>query len=265
MVPRDSLPSQQHTYPTLLPWCIETQTLSARQARHKHRKRRKVSATDLVLTSYWSFSTKLIRTVFSQRHRFASKATQGHLQPGLDETHLPHMTHGSMRKLLTPSSSSLRCWKNFLLNPQRIIVKDTPILFSRQILPARGLAQVRPEPLSELWFTPSSPVRSPADDLPGGSPQGGNGKDHKPPDERTLKLGKSVQSLTQRTQDIYVTDTVRQLYGLSPRSSQTSSQRRSHQKSCPHQSPCTSSPLLTRTFPPSKGRLLIKLHFGPPL
>jgi hypothetical protein len=64
----------------------------------------------------------------------------------------------------------------------------------RQISPKRYLAQVRPEPISEVWFTASFPRSGPADELLGSSSSGGpNGPDdHKPPDERLLKLGKST-------------------------------------------------------------------------
>lgn len=68
----------------------------------------------------------------------------------------------------------------------------------RQILPKRHLAQVRPEPLSELWFTASSPRFGPADELLGPPPPGKD-NDHQPPDKRLLKLGKSEISLPSRT------------------------------------------------------------------
>ena len=59
----------------------------------------------------------------------------------------------------------------------------------RQVPPRRYLAQVRPEPISEVWFTAASPRFGPADELLGPPP--GNNADHQPPNERLLKLGKS--------------------------------------------------------------------------
>ena len=59
----------------------------------------------------------------------------------------------------------------------------------------RTLAQVRPEPIGELWFTSSAPSRSPADDILNSQPPCPP-KDHKPPDERTLKLGKTLRTLS---------------------------------------------------------------------
>ena len=61
--------------------------------------------------------------------------------------------------------------------------------------PRRNLAQVRPEPLEELWFTSSNPTRSPADDILN-PPNAGPFNDHKPPDERTIKLGKTLRTLS---------------------------------------------------------------------
>lgn len=92
-----------------------------------------------------------------------------------------------MRRSLRPSSS-LHRWKSFVFDTRCLIVESGQFPILHQTLPSRHLAQVRAEPASELWFNPSIPLRSPADDLLG-TP--GDGKDHKPPDERTLKLGKS--------------------------------------------------------------------------
>jgi hypothetical protein len=100
------------------------------------------------------------------------------------------LTVASMRKLSAPASSFFR-WKSFVVNTHRLIVRGPHIPALQQLLPSRHLAQVRTEPLSEVWFTPASPRRSPADDLLG---YPGNGSDHKPPDDRILKLGKSEQS-----------------------------------------------------------------------
>jgi hypothetical protein len=94
-----------------------------------------------------------------------------------------------MRKLSTPASSFFR-WKSFVVNTHRLIVRRPPVTSLQQLLPSRHLAQVRTDPLSELWFTPSSPRRSLSEDLLG---HPGNESDHKPPDERTLRLGKSEQ------------------------------------------------------------------------
>ena len=99
------------------------------------------------------------------------------------------LTIASMRKLSTPVSSFFR-WKSFVVNTHRLLAEGPPTVALQQFLPARHLAQVRTDPLLGVWFTPSSPSKSPADDLLG-SP--GHGCDHKPPDERTLRLGKSEQ------------------------------------------------------------------------
>lgn len=98
------------------------------------------------------------------------------------------LTIASMRKLSKPALSFR--WKSFVVNTHRLIAQAPPTAALQQFLPARHLAQVRTDPLSELWFTPSSPGKSPADDLLGSQ---GSGCDHKPPDERTLRLGKSEQ------------------------------------------------------------------------
>lgn len=94
-----------------------------------------------------------------------------------------------MRKLPPSSTSRLLRWRS----PQPIVhhwlaSEETA---ASQPSSRRSLAQVRPEPLDEIWFTSSAPRRSPADDLLGSTATGPNG-DHKPPDERTLKLGKSM-------------------------------------------------------------------------
>lgn len=99
------------------------------------------------------------------------------------------MTSGLMRTISTPNTSFLR-WKSFLVHTHRLLVAPVPAL--RQRPQSRSLAQVRPEPFSELWFAPSSPSRGPADELLGPSTGlAADGGDHKPPDERILKLGKS--------------------------------------------------------------------------
>ena len=105
-------------------------------------------------------------------------------------------TLGSMRKLRTPNApSSLLSGRSFVLNTHRQLFEHEPTLSLQALLPSRSLAQVRQEPFSDLWFTPSRPARSPADDLLGNNGRPGNG-DHRPPDERTLKLGKSLLYLS---------------------------------------------------------------------
>lgn len=112
------------------------------------------------------------------------------------------MTTGQMRTVWTTSPAALPRWKRLL----RILTRPNPSLSSLSSLsslPIRSLAQVRSEPFSELWFTaavPATAARRPPSDLQCGpfvrseSIHGGpsNGGDHKPPDERTLKLGQSV-------------------------------------------------------------------------
>ncbi|KAK5038246.1 hypothetical protein LTS07_001716 [Exophiala sideris] len=73
-----------------------------------------------------------------------------------------------------------------------------------QVLPRRYLAQVRPEPISDLWFTAASPRLGPADELLGPSTPGNN-EDHKPPDQRLLKLGKTLRTLSPLLPDILTT------------------------------------------------------------
>ncbi|KAL8848531.1 MAG: hypothetical protein Q9198_011186, partial [Flavoplaca austrocitrina] len=125
------------------------------------------------------------------------------------------MTTGQMRTVWTTSPAALPRWKRLL----RILTRPNPSLSP---LPIRSLAQVRSEPLSELWFTAAVPVngaRRPASDLDCGSfvrsesINGGpsNRGDHKPPDERTLKLGQSVatEALSSSTQPTHNTITAR--------------------------------------------------------
>jgi Mitochondrial protein up-regulated during meiosis len=108
-----------------------------------------------------------------------------------------------MRKLSTPTlAHRLLQWRCSLPLTQRLLAHDD-LHHLQQAPPRRGLAQVRPEPLGELWFTSSNPVRSPADDLLN-SPQPGNG-DRKPPDERTLKLGKTLRTLSPLLPNILTT------------------------------------------------------------
>ncbi|EXJ61014.1 hypothetical protein A1O7_05167 [Cladophialophora yegresii CBS 114405] len=74
----------------------------------------------------------------------------------------------------------------------------------RQVLPRRNLAQVRPDPISEVWFTAASPRYGPADELLGPPRPGGN-DDHKPPDERLIKLGKTLRTLSPLLPNILTT------------------------------------------------------------
>lgn len=90
-----------------------------------------------------------------------------------------------MRTVSTFSPAAIPRWKRLL----QILSRPNPS--------SRTLAQVRSEPFSELWFTATAPARLPAksDGLlqVDGHIQGNGspGGDHKPPDERTLKLGQS--------------------------------------------------------------------------
>lgn len=109
------------------------------------------------------------------------------------------MTSRPMRKLLGPApyQSSVSRWTCTspikAQIPRRCRSTTSGSSSLRPVLSKRHLAQVRPEPISELWFTASSPRVGPADELLGKPPSGGNGgQDHKPPDQRLLKLGKST-------------------------------------------------------------------------
>lgn len=130
----------------------------------------------------WNFPAQLSPLAQSRRTR-----PSDYLSLCANASAAGELTIASMRKLSTPASSFFR-WKSFVLNTHRFVLRTPPVAILQQFLPSRHLAQVRTEPLSEVWFTPSSPRRSPADDLLGFP---GNGSDYKPPDERTLRLGKS--------------------------------------------------------------------------
>ncbi|KIW99387.1 uncharacterized protein Z518_11375 [Rhinocladiella mackenziei CBS 650.93] len=76
----------------------------------------------------------------------------------------------------------------------------------RKVFPKRYLAQVRSEPISEVWFTASAPKSGPADELLGTTPPRSNGtQDHKPPDERLLRLGKTLRRLSPLLPNILTT------------------------------------------------------------
>lgn len=109
------------------------------------------------------------------------------------------MTVTPMRPLSTISTAALSPWKRLL----RIFGSRPDQNLS--LLPIRTLAQVRSESLSELWFTAAVPAgstpRTQAQQELGAGPfvrldgiNGGGlpGGDQKPPDERTMKLGKSM-------------------------------------------------------------------------
>jgi hypothetical protein len=114
------------------------------------------------------------------------------------------MTRGSMRKITTLSSSSLastatptqsacvrRIWRT---RPTRTATRLSTI-------PRRSLAQIRPEPLHELWFTSSAPGSSPSTPLSYDAPEppaagSKNNRDHSKPSERTLALGKTLRVLS---------------------------------------------------------------------
>ncbi|KAL2393936.1 hypothetical protein ABEF93_000736 [Exophiala dermatitidis] len=126
------------------------------------------------------------------------------------------MTSRPVRKLRTaaprPSSSLASRWA--ALHPpvrtgglSRSRSTTTPGPSPRQVLSKRHLAQVRPEPISEVWFTSSCPKPSPADDLLGPSTPGNNkgAQDHQPPDERLVRLGKTLRTLSPLLPDILTT------------------------------------------------------------
>lgn len=103
------------------------------------------------------------------------------------------MTAAQMRTVSTSSPAAISRWKRLL----QILSRPNPGF------PSRTLAQVRSESFSELWFTAAAPARVSArtalTDGPfvrlDGQTQGNGlpGGDHKPPDERTVKLGQSMR------------------------------------------------------------------------
>src|ERR1700761_4202030 len=110
------------------------------------------------------------------------------------------MTSGPMRNLpIAPKCAALasrwaptRPFRLYVQRRSRSSSPGSPNL--RQVLPKRHLAQVRLEPITEVWFTAAPPRCGPAEDLLGPQRPGDNG-DHKPPDERLIKLGKSTRGL----------------------------------------------------------------------
>jgi hypothetical protein len=90
-------------------------------------------------------------------------------------------------RTLTPKSP------NRLALPKAVVKAQTLSHATAQPVQTRGLANVRDHReynSSELWFTPAKPHLLPAEGP-------GSGLDHKPPDERTLKLGKSMYRTSQ--------------------------------------------------------------------
>ncbi|KAK5071693.1 hypothetical protein LTR51_006174 [Lithohypha guttulata] len=122
------------------------------------------------------------------------------------------MTVTPMRPLSTISTAALSPWKRLL----RIFGSRPDQNLS--LLPIRTLAQVRSESLSELWFTAAVPAGSTPrtqaqqelgagpfvrlDGINGGRSPGG---DQKPPDERTMKLGKTLRTLSPLLPNILTT------------------------------------------------------------
>lgn len=106
-----------------------------------------------------------------------------------------------MRRLTRSSSASLR-WKSIIDQNQRLLVHQNEKHSSGRLLPKRNLARVRSEPLSELWFTSSLPQFRESEGLtnPFNSPNIDDG--HKPPDERTIRLGKSKLCCVQKYNDM---------------------------------------------------------------
>jgi hypothetical protein len=109
------------------------------------------------------------------------------------------MTSRPMSKLSTAAACSSASATRLISPPVRTTISrrckstTTGNTLPRQVLSRRHLAQVRPEPISELWFTSSFPRTGPEDELLGSSTsRPGGAQDHKPPDERLIKLGKSM-------------------------------------------------------------------------
>ncbi|ETN43873.1 uncharacterized protein HMPREF1541_11004 [Cyphellophora europaea CBS 101466] len=104
------------------------------------------------------------------------------------------MTSVPMRKLPAPSvarTTLSRTLQSQSWRPSHI--PPSP----RSNPPSRALAQVRPEPLHELWFTSSAPRQSPSSSVlsENHGPDSTN-SDHPPPSERTLALGRTLRTLS---------------------------------------------------------------------
>jgi hypothetical protein len=166
---------------------------------------------------------------------------------------------GQMRKLSTPNASFLR-WKSLIIHTHRLLVAPTPAL--RQLPQTRSLAQVRSELFSDLWFTPSSPARGPADELlnPSGGPAG-DGGDHKPPDERILKLGKSECALQRSNTGGHTSDCL-QHFELYLHCFPISSRRLCRRRYSPLRYPCTCFPPRIPICLLSRDEWHIERHYG---
>lgn len=116
------------------------------------------------------------------------------------------MRIAQMRTVSTASPAALSRWKRLF----RLLSRPGANPF---VPTSRNLAQVRSESFSELWFTAAVPAKvstgtnyniesGPFVRSEGISSIGGNGNDHKPPDERTVKLGKSVLLLKTAKDDM---------------------------------------------------------------
>ncbi|KIW28962.1 uncharacterized protein PV07_04813 [Cladophialophora immunda] len=118
------------------------------------------------------------------------------------------MTSGPMRKLPTTPKCAAPAsrWASSYPNQAQLLRRHRSTASGgaslRQVLPKRHLAQVRPEPISEVWFTSTSPRTGPEDDLLGPPTPGNNNNDHKPPDERLIRLGKTLRILSPLLPDI---------------------------------------------------------------
>ena len=99
----------------------------------------------------------------------------------------------------------------------------------------------------DVCFTSTSPAAYPVD-VPG------NGSDHTPPDERTLKLGKSMPLIAFVFPNLLLTRHAVQLFAFSNSASQPSSRTRCRRRSYRLKSLSNSSPQHIRTYPPSRAR-----------
>jgi hypothetical protein len=133
----------------------------------------------------------------------------------------------------------------------------------RQVFPKRHLAQVRPEPISDVWFTAASPRRGPADELLE-TKKPGIDDDHKPPDERLIRLGKSARLFKEIRKKVFCANSLQpcEHYRLS---SHQSLRPHCHPRSCRRLYHYTFSLPLTPIYPPSKAASLIGRRYGQPL
>lgn len=104
-----------------------------------------------------------------------------------------------MRKIAASRTSSLSqlSWRRSIpLGSTHLITHRDTNSPPTSSIPRRTLAQVRPEPLGELWFTSSAPHHCPHILLSTTSRPNPNQTDHKPPSKRTLLLGKTLRTLS---------------------------------------------------------------------